>query len=306
MVKITKQIIIAILLTTGVVNAKTFSADDLVEPAFAEDCLDYCVDGVCFWLVCSFWGCKVKTTPHINHNLPDFVVSSYNHPGENSFKDIQFYDKKSGIDGGHLSTKSAKKTNSNLKFKESSVIGNPVAYAMGKAKYLCKSNIDPYMPYYLSTIDNKMWRSNLSETFYPSSWIPGMNEIGEPFDSWGSLYPRGGFLNQPHDVKASSVIAARSLEVVSDGGLRIYQNANCGGNDRHKCYGPKEGGKWQMISPKEETQCSVFGKESVIDLEEKIDDDGQYGWTAWRNYGCCVPGPGKFIGSVITGCLAGK
>jgi hypothetical protein len=30
---------------------------------------------------------------------------------------------------------------------------------MGQAKYLCNSKIKPYMPYYLSTLDEKMWRS---------------------------------------------------------------------------------------------------------------------------------------------------
>jgi hypothetical protein len=43
--------------------------------------------------------------------------------------------------------------------------------------------------------------------------------------------------------------------------------------------------------------------ESVEELKDKVDEDGQYGWTAWRNYGCCIPGPGAFIGSSITGCL---
>jgi hypothetical protein len=49
-----------------------------------------------------FWGCSVKTTPHINHNLPDFVVSSYNEPGENSFSEVQSLDVMKNIQGGNL------------------------------------------------------------------------------------------------------------------------------------------------------------------------------------------------------------
>jgi hypothetical protein len=112
------------------------------------------------------WGCSVKTTPHINHNLPDFVVSSYNEPGENSFSEVQSLDVMKNIQGGNLTTNSkSKRANSGLKFKEASVTGNPVAYAMGQAKYLCNSKIKPYMPYYLSTLDEKMWRSGLSDIY---------------------------------------------------------------------------------------------------------------------------------------------
>ncbi|SFV88971.1 hypothetical protein MNB_SUP05-SYMBIONT-5-172 [hydrothermal vent metagenome] len=301
------RIIILILFffaNAGAVNAKTFSATNLASSAISEDCLDYCIDGVCFWLVCRFWGCTVKTTPHINHNLPDFVVSSYNEPGDNSFLEVQSLDFMPEIQGGNLSTK-GKRANSSIKFKEASVIGNPVAYAMGKAEYLCKSKVDPYMPYYLSTLDAKMWRSGLSDMLYPSTWTPGMNEVSSNknqtdkfLKSWGSLYPRNGFLNQTNEVKAAAVIAARGLEVVNEGGARIYQSAGCTSAD---CM--KENGKWQMISPIQENSCSAFGVESVEALQDKVDEDGQYGWTAWRNYGCCTPGPGAFIGSSITGCL---
>ncbi len=301
-----RTIILVLLFFTnaGAVNAKTFSAANLASSALSTDCLDYCVDGVCFWLVCGFWGCNVKTTPHINHNLPDFVVSSYDEPNNNSFLEAQSLDLMPGIQGGNLSTK-GKGANSAIKFKEASVIGNPVAYAMGRVKYLCKSKIDPYMPYYLSTLDEKMWRSGLSDMLYPSTWVLGMNEVSSNknqtdkfLKSWGSLYPRNGFLNQTNEVKAASVIASRGLEVVSEGGARIYQSAGCASPD---CM--KENGKWQMISPVEENSCRAFGVESVETLKDKVDEDGQYGWTAWRNYGCCIPGPGAFIGSSITGCL---
>lgn len=149
-----------------------------------------------------------------------------------------------------------------------------------------------------------MWRSGLSDMLYPSTFIPGMNEVSanknqldKLLKSWGSLYPRIGFLNQVHDVKAASVIASRGLEVVNGGGLRVYQPAGCISTD---CM--KSNGKWQMISPVADNTCRVFGTQSVEQLQTKVDDDGQYAWSAWRNYGCCVPSYGVFIGSSRTGC----
>lgn len=291
-------------------QAKTFSAADLMDPALAENCIDYCVDGVCFWLLCTLWGCSVNTTVHINHNLPDFILTSYNNPDENPFDEVRELDQikiDGAIDGGNLGTKKSRGTNSNIKFKEVSVIGNPIAYSLDQFDYICKSAIKAYKPYYLSTLDSSWWRSGITELLYPSTYVLGMNEVGESaFNSWGSVYPRQGFIYQTHDVKASSVIAARALDIVTEGGVHIHQSADCGGNDRHKCYGFKEDGKWQMVSPKAEKSCRAFGKESVEKLKEKIDDKGQYAWTAWRNYGCCVPGRGFYIGSVITGCSKSK
>jgi hypothetical protein len=64
-----------------------------------------------------------------------------------------------------------------------------------------------------------------------------------------------------------------------------------------------------MISPVEENSCRAFGIESVEELKDKVDEDGQYGWTAWRNYGCCIPGPGTkelFASSVKLFCHSVK
>lgn len=275
-------------------QGKSFSTVDLSKTIISNDCLDYCIDGACFWLQCSWWGCIIKVTPHIKHNLPDFVVSSYDRPGENPFTEIKMLDYQSGIDGGDISTRA--KANDNLKFKEASVIGNPVAYALGKQKYFCESDVQPMMPYYLSTIDNKAWRSGISEMLYPSTYIPGMNEVGSFLTSWGSLYPRHGFLHQSNDYKTASVIAERALDIVSNGGLHIYHSP-----PSNASFKPQ--GKWQMVSPKKENSCKKFGYESHQTTLDKKDDDGQYAWTAWRQYNCCISRSGYFIGSTITGCI---
>jgi integrating conjugative element protein (TIGR03756 family) len=275
------------------ISAKTFNTADLSKSAISEDCLDYCIDGACFWLKCSFWGCSINVTPHIKHNLPDFVVTSYDNPGENPYQEFSAIDYTSNIDGGNISSKN--KNDSALAFKEVSAIGNPVAYAMGQQRFLCKSEVKPLEPYYLSTIDHKMWRDGNSDMLYASTYTPGMNEVGPILSSWGSKYPRIGFLYQTNDYKTAAVIAERGVEVISQGGLRIYNKPN------NLTF--KESGKWQMISPKKENQCKVFGYEDHQITLDKKDDDGQYGWTAWLNYSCCIPGSGKLIGTTITGCI---
>ena len=282
-------LIISTMFAINGVNAKSFTAAELTSAALDTDCLDYCVDGVCFWLVCGFFGCKVKTTPHIKHNLPDLVVSTYNNTGDSPFTETKLLDIVPLIDGGNLDANKKKATQ--IKFKEVSVIGNPVAYAMGEQRYLCQSNITPYMPYFLSTLDALSWRSGLTEMFYPASYIPGLKEVGSVFNSWGGIYPRQGFINQPNDIKAGAVIAERALDIVSNDGLgHIYQHSS----------GTNSGsGKWQMISP-EEQSCRVFGnREPDVTADEK----GQHAWVAWREYSCCVPSRGWHIEDAITGCL---
>ena len=280
-------IIILLFVSSTNIYSKTFNANDLLDPAFSSNCLDYCVDGVCWWLKCSFWGCSINTTPHIKHNLPDFVVSSYNNAKENPFDEVRALDV-TNLSGGNQKTQN----NGALKFKETSVIGNPIAYVMGQQRYFCKSNTNPYQPYYLSTVDHYLWRSGLTELIYPSSWIPGTNEVGSRFYSWGSIYPRKGFIEQANDIKTAAVTAARALDIVTKGGAHIYYPS---AGDF------KENGKWQMISPEKENSCTVFGdKEPELN---KLDNNGQYAWTAWRNYNCCIPGRGWHIGTTITGCL---
>lgn len=286
-------ILLSLMLNISFVNAKTFNIATLASSATSKECLDYCIDGACFYLVCGVLGCAIKTTPHINHNLPDFVVSSYKRPGENPFQEIKMLDYKSGINGSNIATRD--KHNDNLAFKEVSIVGNPVAYALGQQRYFCPTNIYPMQPYYLSTWDNKMWRSGLSELLYPATYLPGVNEVGPVLKSWGSVYPRIGFLHQSNDYKTASVIAQRGLSIIKDGGLHIHQSPLATNAKTH--------GKWQMLSPQPENKCKRLGFENHQTILNKKDKDGQYAWTVWSNYGCCIPSAGVFVGSTVTGCM---
>ncbi|MGR7482727.1 TraU family protein [Klebsiella aerogenes] len=70
----------ALSITTPQINAS----------ALSPDCLQYRVVGLCYWLFCTPFGCTVKTSVKVKHNLPDLVVSAYNTPGDNPWQEIAF------------------------------------------------------------------------------------------------------------------------------------------------------------------------------------------------------------------------
>ncbi|CAB5686159.1 integrating conjugative element protein, PFL_4710 family [Comamonas aquatica] len=66
-------------ITTPGVISKTVAA--------APSCLSYRVEGVCFFLYCSF-GCRIRTSIKISHYVPDVVVSTFNAPTQHPWKDV--------------------------------------------------------------------------------------------------------------------------------------------------------------------------------------------------------------------------
>jgi integrating conjugative element protein (TIGR03756 family) len=57
--------------------------------AAALSCLRWMPIGACFWLHCSWSGCKIKTSIRVGHYNPDLVVSSYNELGRNPWAEIR-------------------------------------------------------------------------------------------------------------------------------------------------------------------------------------------------------------------------
>lgn len=49
----------------------------------SPQCLEYRMVGICYWLLCTPFGCKVKTSPKVRHFIPELVVSSYSTTGSN-------------------------------------------------------------------------------------------------------------------------------------------------------------------------------------------------------------------------------
>lgn len=219
----------------------------------------------------------------------------------------------------------------NLMFRETDAIGHPLSslagYAVG-AGMLCASQTTPFLPYFQSALDGLAWRYEVPEILYPASWVPGMREIGSwPLQTWGSVHPRTGWTTQTDEPKAAAVTAQRAGDIVtrrsqphvyvglssepygSNYGMTIIDNwvedeegdwvnqwqpsftgqrVWPSGPLREKNH---RTGTWQMLSPRTERSCGVFGVNDLASATSwgggRVDPAGDYVWNLWRPYQCC-------------------
>ena len=195
-------------------------------------------------------------------------------------------------------------------------------------RVLCPSETMSFAPYYLSRLDAVGWHFGIPEMFYPSALIPGFDEIGDfPWYTWGSLYPRSGSLGSKDIDHAAAVFAQRAANITTQGGQpHVYVHAS---GPVANSFGTQINGKtkWQKLAPgTPETTCKVFGAPVSFDLtnltadsaamaatvnKEFADfpaggvpifsaDTGNYSWTLWRHYSCCMSNSGTYLG-VLSG-----
>jgi integrating conjugative element protein (TIGR03756 family) len=287
------------------------------------ECLQHSIIGMCYWMKCDKLGCHVATTLKVDHYLPDAVVIVYQKYKSNPWEyantiidtpayqigNIQFRTQ-SDVDLGHGNQSTSMPTEQDTRFKEADVIGNPAVSVLKKFdKWLIPSVATPLQPYYVSLADAYMWRSPTIEALrYPQNLIPGMHIVGSFINNWGSVYPRTGFLIQPHDGKAAAVIAQRAVDIATHAKQpHIYttlQSGSCG--DDCQVSEAKVNSKetqWQMIYPLVEKQCRPFGENDLTQYppwgtEAANKGNGNYVWVLWRHYVGCVPTDGKYLGSI--------
>lgn len=208
------------------------TAEVITAAASSPQCLAWRVSGVCFWLICTPAGCYIETTARFAHNLPDLVVSAYNNTGDNPWitgRSLTGSVSASGANastpmfspfvpaaGGTLSS-GASNPRGNTRFKEVDIIGSPttlITDALASTGFLCESESVPFLPYFLSGLDGYAWRTGIPDMFMPESLIPGLRHIGNwPFNTWGRVYPREGWLVQSDDAKVGAVAAQRAIDV---------------------------------------------------------------------------------------------
>ena len=102
-------------------------------------CLAYQVTGVCFFLLCTPFGCDIETSIKVQHSMPDVVVSTYNssanHPWTDVGKGVATALKSAGDSMlGSLSDSSAdtaRESQEVVTFKSTDAIGNPVGAILG-------------------------------------------------------------------------------------------------------------------------------------------------------------------------------
>ncbi|WP_192810766.1 TraU family protein, partial [Pseudomonas syringae group genomosp. 3] len=79
---------LALSISTWPAAAGTVTSATLAASTLSPDCLEYKVVGICYWLLCTPFGCKVKTSTKVRHFVPDAVVSSYSNTGENPWVEV--------------------------------------------------------------------------------------------------------------------------------------------------------------------------------------------------------------------------
>lgn len=270
----------------------------------STSCLEYKVVGTCFWLFCTYWGCKVRTSTKVKHYLPEMVISAYNHDGQTPWQEMGRLNQ--GKKGGEY--RSPQRQYSQLSFKNADAFGHPqgaIGQMLNSTGYYCKAQTTPFMPYYLSALDFFAWREHMPEMFYPEAMIPGMREVRQGIETWGNIYPRSGFITQVHDYKASATIAQRVADIVSRlGQPHIYMPAARQGGagewyPEPVLEGQEKNHKWQMLYPKTENSCSVFPEQnSQTDFSSKVAEKGNYSWALWRPYSCCKRRGQTFLYSI--------
>ena len=203
----------------------SFTTQDLAQAALSTDCLDWKIDGICFWLRCGLFGCRVVTSPRVSHRLPDLVVQSYIEPGNPPWREWRPHTQtaaNTALSGSRLGTGMTGATNRNrfnhmLNYFEADVAGNPVADLYGRipGRFLCRSDVTPFHPYLTASTDAVAWRSTGVEDNLLDQ-DNGQLEVGLSADNtWGPIHPRTGFVLQPHPAKAAAVTAARGIDIVT-------------------------------------------------------------------------------------------
>lgn len=300
------------VITTPQIVAQTSTA--------ALSCMRWMPVGVCFWLRCSLSGCSVRTSIKVGHYQPDAVVSSYNELGGNPWLEIRatlgLAQKTAAqgllgrllpvpIDsaGNRTEGTSGHRDHRNLVFRETDVIGHPLSSLSGilaGTGYVCRAQTRSFFPYFLSGLDALSWRLEIPEMFYPASLILGLREIGSwPLQTWGGVYPRTGWTTQAEEPKAAAINAQRAGDIVTRTAqphIYVPIRGSSGSGQRVWSPGPlmednPRTGYWQMLLPKAESSCAVFGRNDLVSLNGwgggRVDGGGDYVWNLWRPYSCC-------------------
>lgn len=286
-------------------SAATTSAA-IIASSLSPTCLDYQVVGICYWMLCTNFGCKVRTSTKVRHYVPDAVVSAYSSTGMNPWVEMSPLGSPNPMaQAGEDNTTNHVAENATIKFKEADVIGHPGGATFSQfasaSGYACKGSTLPFVPYFLSTLDPIAWRYGMPESVYPEALIPGMREVGSLFtaSNWGNLYPRSGFLNQVDDYKTGAVIAQRVGDITTRlGQVHVYQPMRALPMPGYWPAGElREGltltGKWQELTPTPNPTCATFPS-----IMPNIDSaSGGYAWALWRPYSCCQRRGQTFLGS---------
>lgn len=309
--------VLTLMLTTAGSPATSLNTLSLIESSWSPSCISWRVNGICYWLKCTMFGCMVLSSTRVSHFLPEAVVSVYGKPGDNPWSEMKLVSGISGgienaitsgiagitAGGGNETQKAPGKRSSSLLFKYADAIGHPAALTVSNkiAGFSCENAATPLVPYFLSTLDSLAWRTGIPESFYPEALVPGKRELGSTFSGnmYSPVYPRSGFVNQSDDAKAAAVVAQRVADIITrTGQIHVYLPLHREKSDGDWTPGPVEENtgeknhKWQPLYPNKSKSCAVFP-----DPEPATDKAGAAAWTLWQPYSCCKRRGQTFLGA---------
>ena len=316
----------------------SITTPEIIAQSTNFSCMRWRISGACFWLRCRITGCRIVSSIRFSHYNPSLVVTSYAPLGDSPWLEQRALFGRAQVvannaqysvlgiapdsmqGGGNFVEKSpSKESHKNTVFKSAEVFGAPgsiasIAASFGLPAFCPMTDVAPAFPYFLSGVDTLAWRSALTEVIYPETFVPGLDEIGSwPFNTWGSVHPRNGFVVQSEDAKAGAVIAQRAADIAtrpsqphiytpvgsvrgfSDGGMRVETPPEIRANDEESCL-------WQQLAPNASSDCIVFGESDLQDVfqpwsEDQGSADGSYVYNLWRPYSCCRD-RGIFLGAI--------
>ncbi|OCG64114.1 integrating conjugative element protein [Gilliamella sp. wkB18] len=285
----------------------------ITQSVLSPSCIEYKTVGTCFWLFCTYGGCKVRTSVKVKHYIPDVVVSTYAEPFKNPWKEINSITSLasglvgSNVQGGGDTNNRQANNRTKVRFKDVQAIGHPggalFSQMLSGMGYYCNNGVTPMFPYFVSELDFIAWRLALIESSYPEALVPGMREVGnqDGANMWGNIYPRAGAVTQNDDYKAGAVAVQRGADVLTNSNsFHISQNYTKSKSDGFWPPDPvKENSsnhKWQQLAPNLKMYCGIFPI-----LNDTPSVDGAYAFALWRPYKCCKRRGQKFLYSIDYG-----
>ena len=313
-----------LVLSAPLYSAESVSTAHIVQRTLLAlpSCLNWRWIGNCLWSKCDLLGCEIQTSMKVRHYIPDLLVTVQRSPETtpwiemrralsstqsvtllNSFR-LKSSSQFAGS-GGNVAVSSRLARNGDVRFFEANVFGHPLETLPLEAdRLVCQSTTTPREPYFQSALDALAWRFAPLESVSPAALISGRREIGaSSLNSWGTVYPRSGFVTQQSPAKAAAVIAQRACDiVVGPRGQHIaldlespapYTTVPTYLDERDPV-----SGMWQMISPKIDAMCSLFDTGDPNWDIGRIDESRAFVWNLWRPYECCEPRGNIYLGAV--------
>ena len=298
------------------VYAAEITTDVVMGNSFTEDCVNWCIVGICIWLQCTIFGCEVETTLRVRHGAPDLVASVHNISGVTTWVDVTSVAESAAISfdiggGDNTDENGGRHYDSLLKFKEVSLNGNPMSEVISSIDYFCETDVTPFFPYYTSEADQFVWRTGIPEQI---THLLSFDNVGSqatpPLWSWSRVFPRHGFVNQEDDAHAAGVAAVRAASVVDDGSaLRIVfpLETPSSVDSRSDTDRLAHNRPFQRLTPEPTDQCEVIGSDNSILWSNTVSDPLYLNaWNYWHRYECCMEGSGAVIASFSTGSCPGE